>query len=166
MVLDGSLLDAYNAQITLEFASAHQYLALAAWLEDHSYPGMARWMQQQAEEERAHGMRFYQFVLDRDASVTLGAIEAPDSSFDSPLEVFRQALHGEQRVTASINDLYGQAVAVSDYASIPLLDWFVNEQVEEESTVKQIIDDLGRAEGQGHAMLMIDRELGARQIGA
>ena len=66
MALDGALLDAYNAQITLEFASAHQYLALAAWLEDSSYPGMAQWMQLQADEERAHGMRFYQFVLDRE----------------------------------------------------------------------------------------------------
>ncbi len=162
MALDGSLLDAYNDQITLEFASAHQYLALAAWLESHSYPGMANWMELQAEEERAHAMRFYRFVLDRDAPVTLGAIAAPDSSFDSPLEVFRRALAGEQEVTASINALYRKAVDGGDFASIPLLDWFVNEQVEEEATVKQIIDDLARAEGQGHAMLMIDRELGAR----
>lgn len=165
MSLGGALLDAYNDQITLEFASAYQYLALAAWLEDHSYPGMASWMQLQAEEERAHGMRFYQFVLDRDAAVTLGAVPAPDSSFGSPLEVFRRALEGEQQVTGSINSLYRQAVESADYASIPLLDWFVNEQVEEEATVKQIIDDLERAEGQGHAMLMIDRELGARTAG-
>lgn len=163
MALDGQLLEAYNEQITLEFASAHQYLALAAWLEDHSYPGMASWMQMQADEERAHGMRFYQFVLDRDSPVTLGAIAAPDSTFHSPLEVFQRALEGEQAVTASINALYRQAVDADDFASIPLLDWFVNEQVEEEATVKQIIDDLARAEGQGHAMLMIDRELGARQ---
>ena len=163
MALDGTLLDAYNAQITLEFASAHQYLALAAWLDDHSYPGMAQWMQLQADEERDHAMRFFQFVLDRDAAVTLGAIDAPDSAFETPLVVFRRALAGEQQVTASINDLYRQAVEASDYASIPLLDWFVNEQVEEEATIKQIIDDLARAEGQGHAMLMIDRELGVRQ---
>lgn len=153
---------AFNEQITLEFSSSYQYLAMAAWLDAHSYPGMAHWMRLQSEEEWAHGMKFYEFVLDRDREVELGSIPAPDVDFDSPLTVFRRSLAAEQSVTAAINDLYALATELRDYASLPLLDWFVNEQVEEEATVSQVIDDLERAGGEGHALLMLDRELGAR----
>ena len=157
---------AFNDQITREFSSSYQYLAMAAWLEAHSYPGMAHWMRLQSEEEWAHGTRFYQFVLDRNQAVELGPIPAPDVAFDSPLAVFRRSLAAEQGVTAAINDLYALATELRDYASLPLLDWFVNEQVEEEATVSQVIDDLERAGGEGHALLMLDRELGARVGGA
>ena len=165
MALPAKLAEAFNKQITLEFASAYQYLATAAWLESESFPGMARWMQMQSQEEWAHGMRFYQFVLDRDAAVKLGEIPAPTDVFDSPYAAFEAALASEQRVTASINDVYALATEMRDYASLPLLDWFVNEQVEEEATVTQIIDDLERAGDDGHTLLMLDRELGARQEG-
>ena len=153
---------AFNEQITREFASAYQYLAMAAWLEARSYPGMAMWIRLQSQEEWDHGMKFYQFVLDRNEFVELGPIDAPDHDFDSPLAVFRRSLAAEQAVTAAINDLYVLATDQRDFASLPLLDWFVNEQVEEEATVSQIIDDLERAGGEGHALLMLDRELGAR----
>ncbi|HSF84434.1 MAG TPA: ferritin [Acidimicrobiia bacterium] len=162
MALPAKLAEAFNSQITLEFAAAYQYLATAAWLESESFPGMAQWMQMQSEEEWTHGMRFYQFVLDRDASVKLGAIPAPHDVFDSPYAAFESALVSEQQVTASINDLYALATEMHDYASLPLLDWFVNEQVEEEAAVTQIIDDLERAGADGHTLLMLDRELGAR----
>ncbi len=156
---------AFNEQITREFSAAYQYLAMAAWLEANSYPGMAAWMRLQSQEEWDHAMRFYQFVLDRDEVVELGAIPAPDAEFGSPLEVFRRSLASEQAVTASINDLYALATEQRDFASLPLLDWFVNEQVEEEATVSQIIDDIQRAGAEGHALLMLDRELGARAPG-
>jgi ferritin len=165
MTLDAKLSEAFNGQITMEFSSAYQYLAMAAWLDEHSFPGMATWMRTQAEEEWGHAMRFYQFVLDRDGSVVLGPIAAPDRDFDSPLAVFQSSLEAEQSVTASINDLYGLATETRDYAALPILDWFVDEQIEEEATVKQIIDDLERAGTEGHALLMIDRELGAREAG-
>ncbi len=157
---------AFNEQITREFSSSYQYLAMAAWLEARSFPGMAHWMRLQSEEEWAHGMKFYQFVLDRSQVVELGPIPAPDVDFDSPLAVFARSLAAEEAVTAAINDLYALATELRDYASLPLLDWFVNEQVEEEATVSQVIDDLERAEGEGHALLMLDRELGARVGGA
>lgn len=162
MSLEPDLQAAFNRQITLEFASSYQYLALAAWLEAHSLPGMGRWMQAQAEEERTHAMRVYQLVLDRDGTVELGRIDPPDSAFETPLEVFERALAAEKRVTSSINDIYALATDLRDFASYPLLDWFVNEQVEEEATVTQIIDDLKLAGDEGHAVLMIDRELGTR----
>ena len=122
-------------------------------------------MQLQADEETAHAKRFYQFVLDRGGRVNLGPIAAPDAVFEKPIDVFRRSLEQERAVTASINELYALAVDTKDFASIPLLDWFVNEQVEEEATVQQVIDDLERGGDVGHSILMIDRELGARQPG-
>lgn len=153
---------AFNEQITAEFASSYEYLALAAWLEKRSLPGMAHWMQQQADEERAHALKLYQFVLDRDGTVTLGSIAAPEAGLDSPLDVFERVLAHERTITTRINDLYSLVTDQRDFASLPLLDWFVNEQVEEEATILQIVDDLRLAGREGHALLMIDRELGSR----
>lgn len=163
MALTAELEAAFNDQVTLELESAHQYLALSAWLEAEGLPGMAHWMRMQAGEEHEHAMKFYQFLVDRSAQVKLGAIPQPKSEFDSVIDVFRASLSAEQRVTAAINALYTVATDARDFASYPLLDWFVNEQVEEEATVQQIIDDLERTEGSGHALLMLDRELGGRQ---
>ncbi|MFQ5554220.1 MAG: ferritin [Acidimicrobiia bacterium] len=156
---------AFNTQITLEFASSYRYLALAGWLESAGFPGMATWMRIQSDEERDHALRFYQFVIDRDGAVSLGSIAAPDGDFSSPREVFDRALAYEREVTAAINDLYGLVTDMRDFASFPLLDWFVKEQVEEEAAVQQIIDDLERAGSEGATLLMIDRELGARTAG-
>ncbi len=156
---------AFNDQITAEFSSSHEYLALAAWLEEHGLPGMAHWMREQAEEERVHAMKLYQFVLDRDGTVALGSIAAPDTRFETALEVFERGLGNERAITAQINDLYGLVTDARDFASLPLLDWFVNEQVEEEATMQQIVDDLRLAGGEGHALLMIDRELATRTGG-
>ena len=164
--MDERLETAYNAQITMEYGSAYAYLAMGAWLEAEGLPGMAHWMRLQSDEETEHALRFYQFVLDRGGRVELGAIDAPETAFTRPLDVFRRSLEQDRAVTASINDLYALAVETRDFASIPLLDWFVNEQVEEESTVQQIIDDLERAGDAGHTLLMLDRELGARQSDA
>jgi ferritin len=163
MAFSSTLEKAFNEQITLEFTSAYEYLAMSAWLESASLPGMAHWMRLQSEEEWSHAMKFYRFVLDRDGTVELGPIGAPKRDYDGPLAVFEQSLAHERRVTASINDLYSAATEERDYASLPLLDWFVNEQVEEEATVTQVIEDLRRSEGSPHALLMLDRELGARQ---
>lgn len=163
MALTPELESAFNDQVTLELESAHQYLALSAWLEGEGLPGMAQWMRLQSREENEHAMRFYQFLVDRGASVVLGPLPKPQSIFDSVVDVFRASLAAEHRVTAAIHNIYSMATDARDFASYPLLDWFVDEQVEEESTVQQIIDDLERTEGNGHALLMLDRELGARQ---
>ena len=157
---------AFNEQITREFSSSYQYLAMAAWLEARSFPGMAHWMRLQSEEEWAHGMKFYQFVLDRSQVVELGPIPAPDVDFDTPLAVFARSLAAEEAVTAAINDLYALATELRDYASLPLLDWFVNEQVEEEATVGEIVDQLRFANGNPAAILMLDRERSSRGGGA
>jgi ferritin len=165
MSLDAQLESALNAQVTMEYGAAYSYFAMSAWFETEGLPGMAQWMRAQAAEELTHAEKFYQFILDRGGRIELGAIEAPHSDFDKPIDVFRSSLVQEQAVTASINSLYGLAMDLKDFASLPFLDWFVAEQVEEESSVQQIIDDLNRAGDEGHTLLMLDRELGTRPGG-
>lgn len=162
MAISPSLVSAFNEQMTLEFHSAYEYLAMSAWLEEASLPGMAHWMRMQSDEEWAHGMRFYRFLIDRGGSVSLGPLDRPAAGYKDALEVFEKSLANEQKVTLSINEFYSLALEEKDFATMPLLDWFVNEQVEEEATVQQIIGDLRRTSGSGEALLLIDRELGAR----
>lgn len=161
MTLTPKLEKAFNVQITMEYAAAYSYLGMSAWLETQGLPGMASWMRSQSDEETSHAFRLFRFVLDRGGNVELGQIEAPTVIFETPVDVFRASLNQEREVTASINRLYALAIETSDFSSIPLLGWFVAEQVEEESTVQQIIDDLERG-GEGHTVLMLDRELGQR----
>ncbi len=165
MAMTAELQDAYNDQITLEFTSSYAYLQMAAFLDDSNLPGFANWMRQQAEEERAHAMKFFDFVLDRGNQVELRLIPAPSVDYTSPLSVFEASLVHEQKVTASIHDLYAQATEAKDYESLPLLHWFIDEQVEEESTVSELIEQIAMAGDNGAALLLLDRELGTRVSG-
>ena len=164
MPLSKKMLAALNDQITMELSASHKYLAMAGWFESQNLPGMAAWMQIQSGEERDHALKFFGFVVDRGDDVELGAIAKPDGAFASPVDVFEQALAQEKAVTASINALYTLANSESEYEAIPLLTWFINEQVEEEATVDQVVEDLRRAAGDPQALLMLDRELGAREV--
>lgn len=157
---------ALNSQITMELQAAHSYLAMAAWFDSTGFPGMARWMHAQSAEETQHALKFYQFVLDRDGRVELGSLAAPKSDFESVTAAFNAGLAQEREVTASINKLYALAMDEKDFASLPLLDWFITEQIEEESTFSQILDDLKLAGDSAQAILFLDRELGARGAGA
>ena len=156
------LQDAYNDQITLEFESSYAYLQMAAFFEEANLPGFANWMRQQAEEERVHAMKFFDFVLDRGNSVELRTITAPSADFTSPLSVFESSLAHEQKVTRSIHDLYSKATEAKDYESLPILHWFIDEQVEEEATVSELIEQISMAGDNGAALLLLDRELGTR----
>ena len=163
MPLDKKMLAALNDQITMELSASHSYLAMAGWFESQNLPGMAAWMQMQSAEEREHGLKFFEFVVDRGEDVSLGTLEAPKAVFGSALEVFETALAQEKAVTASINALYALANAEGEYEAIPLLTWFINEQVEEEASVDQVVEDLRRAGDDQQVLLMLDRELGARK---
>jgi ferritin len=165
MSLGKKMLTALNEQITTELSASHSYLAMAAWFESQNLPGMAAWMQLQSAEERAHALKFFDFVVDRGEDVVLGSIEAPPSTFGSALDVFQQALTQEKGVTAAINSLYTIANAEGEFEAIPLITWFINEQVEEEASVDQVVEDLRRAGDDPQVLLMLDRELGARQAG-
>jgi len=161
-MMSARLAEEFNRQITLEFASAYAYLQLAAYFEDVSLTGFAGWMRAQSSEEWAHGLKFYDFVLDRGNKVVLGDIKAPQVAPDSATSAFRAALEHEQTVTASISRLYATAQEERDGASYPILQWFLAEQVEEESSVGEIVDQLELAGDSAAAILMLDREYAGR----
>lgn len=162
MAMSDDLTKAFNEQIGLELASSHAYLQLAAYFADQSLSGFESWMRAQADEERAHAMKFFDFVLDRGHQVVLGAIDAPSGVPASPLEAFEIALDHERRVTASIQRLMDLAEAERDSSSYSILQWFLTEQIEEESSVGEIVDQLRFAEGNPAAILMLDRERAGR----
>ncbi len=166
MTMNDALAAGFNDQITLEFASSYSYLQLAAYFAERSLSGFEAWMRVQAEEERNHGLKFFDFVLDRGNEVRLGAIPAPETVPESALEAFEIALEHEQRVTAAIGELLVLAQAEGDAASYPLLQWFLNEQVEEEASVSEIVDQLRFAGDNSAAILMLDREYANRPTGA
>lgn len=162
MSMDADLARAFNGQVNLEFESMYVYLQMAAHFECEDLPGFARWMRLQADEEREHAMRFFDFLLDRGVAVALQEIAAPEVDTSSPKAIFEQALEHERTVTSAIHDLYRRATDASDFASYPILQRFVDEQVEEEATVGQIVRRLAIAGDDASALLLLDSELGAR----
>jgi ferritin len=166
MKMSTTLAAAFNDQITLELESSNAYLQMASYFESCSLKGMAAWMRIQSDEERTHALRFFDFVLDRGNDVTLGNVSAPAAAFASATVVFETALAQEEKVSAAISNLYKLASDDHDAASFPLLQWFLSEQVEEEATVSEILDQLKLIGDDGGALLLLDRELGARTLGA
>jgi len=162
MELSKKMQDAVNKQINEELASAYIYLSMAAYCESINLPGFAAWMRAQTNEEMAHAMKFYGFVHSRGGRVVLEAIEKPPIEFDGPTDVFEKTLAHEQYITGCIHNLYGIAVEEKDYASLSTLQWFVDEQVEEEETASGILDLLKMSGDKGHALLMLDRQLAGR----
>jgi ferritin len=157
-----SLTDALNDQLKHELYSSYLYLAMAAYCDSENLPGFAHWMRLQADEEREHAMKFYDFILDRDGRVVLQSLAQPPRDFGSPAKVFEQVLAHEQEVTSLIEQLYRKAAAEQDSATQVFLQWFITEQVEEEKTATQILETLRMAGDDKVALLMLDRELGAR----
>jgi ferritin len=162
MRMSEKLATAFSVQVTMELSSSVAYLQMSAWFDSIDLPGMSMWMRIQSEEERLHALRFMDFVLDRGNKLVIGERAKPTSDFDSPKAVFEAALAQEQKTTRSIRELYLMATEEKDVESYPLLDWFLTEQVEEESTVQKLLGQLGHAGTDGSALLMLDRELGAR----
>jgi ferritin len=162
MKMPDDLASGFNEQITMEFASSVAYWQMSAHFEAENLIGMAAWMRMQAEEEKVHAHRFRRFVLDRGNGVKLGAIEEPESSFESVEHVFKSALSQEQAVTKSIHDLYRLASESDDLASFPFLQSFIEEQNEEEAMVETILERVRLAGGESSAILLLDNELGAR----
>ena len=152
-----------NNQLQRELESAYIYLSMAAYFDSLTLPGFAQWMKIQFQEEQAHGLKFYDFINDRGARVTLQPIGQPPVKFQSTLDAFEKAFAHEQKITGHINDLYALATEEKDYASQMFLQWFVDEQVEEEKNANDIVDMLKMIGDNAHALLMLDRELGQRQ---
>ena len=157
------LLQAFNDQIALEYASSYAYVQMAAWASERDLTGIAEWFGEQAAEELTHAHKFIDFVLDRDGSVQLQTLQAPDAGFTSVVGVFDTALAHEERVTKAIGELYGLAQQLGDYRSLPLLSWFLAEQVEEEASVRTILGELAMVADSSSALLLLDRELPRRR---
>ena len=165
-MLNPKIQEALNKQINAELFSEYLYLSMSAHFEAESLKGMAQWMRVQAGEEHGHAMKFFNFINDRDGRVTLTQIEAPKTQWKSALDVFEDALKHEQKVTGLINDLSNLAYAEKDFASHDFLEWFVREQVEEESVARTIVDQLKLIGGDGTGLYMIDQQLGQRGAAA
>lgn len=165
MTLNPKLTQLLNEQINNEMSSSYVYLAMAAYFELTPYAGFAKWMFAQSQEETVHALKFYQYLVDRDAKVDLRPIAQPPSDFSSPLDAFERSLAQEEKVTQQINDLYDVAEQVKDHASKNLLLWFLNEQMEEEKTVREMLDRLRLAGNDPASLLVLDREAGARNSG-
>lgn len=158
-MISKTLQAAFNDQIQKELYSAYLYLSMAAHFEAHNLPGFAHWMKKQFGEEQAHAMRLWEHVYDRGGAVELKAIQQPKTSFGDPLAIFEEVLAHEKTVTASINALYEVAAKEGDRAAQLWLDWFVNEQVEEEKNAMDIIEQLKMSGGQGFGVLFLDQHV-------
>ncbi|MEW6577888.1 MAG: ferritin [Chloroflexota bacterium] len=154
---------ALNKQINAELHSAYIYLSMAAYFEDKNLTGFAHWMRVQAKEELGHAMKFFDFIVERRGRVLLEPVAAVPIEWASPLAVFENALAHEQKVTGLIHGLVNLAIEERDHAANSFLQWFVDEQVEEEASADAIVQQLKLAGDSGVALLMLDRELGARQ---
>jgi len=161
-MLSEKMLNTMNHQINRELFSAYLYLSMAAYFRSINLKGFANWMEVQCQEEMTHAQKFYNFIDERGGKAIMGAIEAPANTWASPLAAFEETLKHEQLVTSLINNLVKLSLEENDFASHSFLQWFVNEQVEEESSADDIIQQLKLVGNQGQGLFMIDRELGLR----
>jgi len=153
---------ALNEQINAEFHSAYLYLSMSAWFHSVGLAGYANWMRIQYQEELAHATRFFDYVNERGGSVKLSPIGEVQVDFKGTVNVFEETLVHEQLVTSLINKLMDIAIKESDHATKSFLQWFVDEQVEEEANVEQILHNLKLIKGEGQGLLMMDREMQTR----
>jgi ferritin len=153
---------AINDQINAELFSSYLYMSMSAYFESLGLKGFAQWMKAQAQEEQFHAEKFYTYVNESGNRVILKAIKAPPVEWKNALEVFEEALKHEQKVTGLINNLMNLSIVEKDHATNNFLTWFVNEQVEEENSVREVIDELKLIGDGGSGMFMLNRELGLR----
>lgn len=162
IMLSKNMAESLNEQIKYELYSSYLYLGMSAYFQDAGLPGFAHWMRLQAEEELRHTMKFYDYILERGDKVKLSSVEAPPASWKNPLDVFEKTLAHEREVTARINRLASLARKEEDFAAEIFLQWFVAEQVEEESGVCDVLNRLKLIKGEGQGLFLLDKELGGR----
>ncbi len=154
--------DALNEQINAEFYSAYLYLSMAAYFESTNLPGFATWMRVQTQEELLHGMKIYDYVNERGGRVALKSIGEPQTEWESPLAAFEAAYKHEQKVTGLISGLVNLAIEEKDIAANTFLQWFVDEQVEEEESAETVVNKLKLVADASDGMKMLDDEMGQR----
>lgn len=154
--------DAINEQIKFEIYSANLYLSMSAYIEGKNLKGIAHWLRVQYEEETFHALKLYDYLKNREGQVIIQSIDAPPSEFGTPLETFQKVLEHEQHVTAGINKLYKIAIEENDFAAQIFLQWFVNEQMEEEASASEVIGKMKLIGDRGVDLLYLDTELATR----
>lgn len=154
--------DALNGQVNAEMYSAYFYLSMESYFKSLDLNGFANWMRVQTQEEMVHAMKIYDFINGRGGRILLKAIEGPPTQWDSPRAVFEAAYAHEQMVTGLINGLVDLAIKEKDHATNTFLQWFVNEQVEEEASADTVIQQLKMMENAPGGLFMLDRELAQR----
>lgn len=164
MKMSAALEKLFNAQITLEFSASMVYRQLAIEMEDADFPGAAGWLRHQADEEIVHANKFIDHLSDRGNHPRIGAIDAPKPPKADMLSVFEAALAHEEKVSASIRDLFHAVDDERDLDSRPLLNWFLSEQIEEEATVSEIIGQIRLVGDSGVGLYQIDSQLGTRPV--
>jgi ferritin len=163
-MLSKKIENAINKQINAELWSAYLYLSMSAHFESINLGGFANWMRVQAQEELGHAMKFYHHVIERRGRVTVTAIAAPSISWKSPLNAFEDAFKHEQKVTGMINDLANMAAGEKDHATANMLQWFIDEQIEEELSTDAIVQKLKMIGTNTGGLYMLDRELAQRKV--
>jgi len=153
-----------NEQMNAEFYSAYLYLSMSAYCQCLNLSGFANWMYVQFQEEHSHAIRIYRYLNERGGRVELGAVEKPPAEWDGIIEVFRAVCAHEEEVSELINDLVDLAIEEKDHATVSMLNWYVDEQVEEVATASDLVAQLEMIEGKGPALLMLDRELRQRHF--
>ncbi len=161
-MISKTLEKAINEQINKELFSEYLYTSMQAWFANENLDGMATWMKVQSQEEHFHAMKFFDYLIERGGKVELLAIDKPEVDFGNPLKAFKGALEHEQFITKSINDLMDLAIAENDHATKGFLNWYVDEQVEEEASVDSIVHRLEMVGEHMHGIFMLDRELASR----
>ena len=153
---------AFNEQMNAEMYSSYLYLSMSAYFESTGMAGFANWMRIQAQEEMVHALKFFDHINERGGRVTLKAIDGPETDWASAAAAFEHVYEHEQKVTGLINDLMNLSIEEKDHASRSFLQWFVDEQVEEEDSASTVLDRLKLLGDSGDGLFMMDREMGQR----
>ncbi|MGA7836872.1 MAG: ferritin [Ignavibacteriaceae bacterium] len=151
-----------NLQLNQELYAFYLYLSMSAYFDSLNLNGFSSWMRFQAEEEKTHALKFYDYILQANAKVDLQNIEAPKKTWKSSLDVFQDTYKHEKKVTESIYEIVDLAISEKDHATHNFLQWFVSEQVEEEATALKILEKIKFIGDNQGALFMLDRELGSR----
>jgi len=163
-MLDKKMEVALNEHVNAELWSSYLYLSMSYDMDNKGYDGMSSWFALQATEEYAHAVRIMKFIGDTDGKVALMPIEKVTQTWKSPKNAFEDTLKHEKVVTEKIHNLMDMAVKLKDYATQNMLNWFITEQVEEENTVRTILDKLNKVEDNPAALYALDKQLGERVV--
>jgi len=163
-MISNKMQDALNRQINAEIYSSYLYLSMSTYFESINLKGFASWIRVQAQEELVHAMKIYKYIAEKGGRVILTSIEAPPTEWDSAVAALENILKHEQKVTGLINDLVDFAILQKDHATNSFLQWFVDEQVEEEASADEMLQKLKMVGDSGSGILMLDHELGERKF--